>query len=272
MLENTETVRQTVKKITVGWSPDLVMPYEQKKAVMSAFQQALALRGIRPSSSWVSSRQMPSDKRYEPRTESEKHWVLGVDDKVFELGGSVLSREAESLEALCEYLRDTHGLPANLSVNTTEKISAAFLISHAHNVWVDYGGLGWLDPDNEDTESKCWEPHFINVAWQDPRYTASETYKKEGMVQIQVSAVAISSDKATMDICVTTHDHPDILKSPAIDLYVGTLTKLFDDAGRVMGWDKGNFFAYCHSTMRATKEQECDVDYIFAGRGEDEEE
>jgi hypothetical protein len=268
MLQETETVRKTVKKITVGWSPSLAGPYERKKEAMAAFQQALALRGIRPSSSWVSSRTMPSDKRYEPRIEQEKNWRVHVGDTEFELGGSVLAREEESLRNLCVYLTQTHGIPANLILTSTNKHRPAFLISHAHNVWVDYGGLGWLDPDNEDTESKCWEPHFISVSYQKDEYTP--TY--EGIVQIEISAVAISSDKATMDISVTTSANPEILKSPAIDLHVGTLTKLFDDAGRVMGWDKGNFFAYCHSTMRATKEQECDVDYIFEGRKEDEEE
>ena len=268
-----DTVRKTVKKITVGWSPSLTVPYESKKEIMAAFQEALAVRGIRPSASWVSSRKRPSDARYARRTEIEKAWMLRVNGGEFPLGGFISSDSEKSLHNLCEYLKTVcNASSANLTATVTEKSSPAYLINHAHNVWVDYGGMGWLDPDDEDTEAKCWEPHFISVAWQDPRYTASETYKKEGMVQIQVSAVAIGADKATMDITVTTHDHPDILKSPAIDLYVGTLTKLFDDAGCVMGWDKGKFFAYCHSTMRATKEQECNVDYIFAGRQGDEEE
>ncbi len=268
----TDTVRKTVKKITVGWSPSLTVPFESKKEIMAAFQEALAARCIRPSSSWVSSRKRPSDARYARRTEIEKAWMLRVNGDEFPLGSYISTDSEKSLHDLCSYLTTNFDLPANLTANATEKSNPAYLISHAHNVWVDYGGMGWLDPDDEDTEAKCWEPHCISVAWQDPQYTASETYKKEGMVQIQVSAVAIGADKATMDITVTTHDHPDILKSPAIDLYVGTLTALFDDAGRSMGWDKGKFFAYCHSTMRATKEQECNVDYIFAGRQGGEEE
>ena len=194
--------------------------------------------------------------------------MLRVNGEEYPLGSYISTDSEKSLYDLCSYLTDNNLLPANLTAHATEKSSPAYLINHAHNVWVDYGGLRWLDPDDEDTESKCWEPHFISVSYQESEYTP--TY--EGMVQIQVSAVAISADKATMDISVTTSANPEILKSPAIDLHVGTLTKLFDDAGRVMGWDKGNFFAYCHSTMRATKEQECNVDYIFEERKGDEEE
>ena len=263
-----DTVRKTVKKITVGWSPSLTVPFESKKEIMAAFQEALAVRGIRPSSSWVQSRKRPSDARYAHRTEIEKAWMLRVNDEEYPLGSYISNDSEKSLHDLCSYLTTTFDLPANLTANATEKRSPAYLINHAHNVWVDYGGLGWLDPDDEDTESKCWEPHFISVSYQQDEYTS--TY--EGIVQIEVSAVAIGTDKATMDISVTTSANPEVLKSPAIDLYVGTLTKLFDDAGRVMGWDKGKFFAYCHSTMRATKEQECNVDYIFEGRKEDEEE
>ena len=265
----TETVRKTVKKITVGWSPSLTVPYESKKEIMAAFQEALAVRGIRPSQSWVQSRKRPSDARYAHRTEIEKAWSLRVNGGEFPLGSYISNDSEESLRNLCEYLKTVcNASSANLTVTTTEKRSPAYLINHAHNVWVDYGGMGWLDPDDEDTESKCWEPHFISVSYQNDEY--SPTY--EGIVQIQVSAVAISADKATMDISVTTSANPEILKSPVIDLYVGTLTKLFDDAGCVMGWDEGKFFAYCHSTMRATKEQECNVDYIFAGREGGEEE
>ena len=263
-----DTVRKTVKKITVGWSPSLTVPFESKKEIMAAFQEALAVRGIRPSASWVSSRKRPSDARYARRTEIEKAWMLRVNGAEFPLGSYISTDSEKSLHDLCWDLTTNFNLPANLTANATEKSNPAYLINHAHNVWVDYGGMGWLDPDDEDTEAKCWEPHFISVSYQQDEYTS--TY--EGIVQIEVSAVAIGADKATMDISVTTSANPEVLKSPAIDLYVGTLTKLFDDAGRVMGWDKGKFFAYCHSTMRATKEQECNVDYIFAGRQGDEEE
>ena len=271
--------RKAWRAVTFGYKLDKYRkpPKEHKKSYDESdwnkhkaltIQTALANADIRPNDN-IFSADKPDDHVFFGYEEEKNSVSVKIgEEEPFVFGTSLLSAEKQKLKELCDYVSDYTDL---------EYIDETITITHAprlsyncSSVWVDWDVIG-LDEFNDVFKEEKQKNVYDFDDNKRPNYRWKWVNSEGDSFTVCVSNSTINTKIISFQISIHSETSTSILDSEMVDFCIEKIVKYICDICNSQkhhfgNSDWGEFFVDCQSTLRAEKNEVCDVSWLIRNK------